>query len=74
MNGEPPIRIGVLGAGGLGRAACRIIAMKRELRLIAICDSRGLVVSREGLHGEWLTSATDDDVVKIDLTAPCPIA
>ena len=63
MPAHTPVRVGILGAGGLGRAACRIIDMKRELRLTAICDSRGLVVSPEGLAGEWLTSATADDVV-----------
>ena len=44
-----PVRVAVLGAGGLGKAAARIIGMKRELRLTAICDSRGLVVASEGL-------------------------
>ena len=56
----PPIRIAVLGAGGLGRAACRIIGMKRELRLVAICDSKGFLVSPEGLECERLASGSGD--------------
>ncbi len=49
-----PIRVAVLGAGGLGRAACRIIGLKRELQLVAICDSKGFVASSEGLSCDHL--------------------
>ena len=55
-----PIRVAVLGAGGLGRAACRIIGMKGELRLVAICDSKGLLVSPEGLECARLASGSGD--------------
>lgn len=54
------IRVAVLGAGGLGKAAARIISMKRELRLTAICDSRGLVVSDAGLDGQQLAAISGD--------------
>ena len=57
---ELPIRIAVLGAGGLGKAAARIISMKRELRLAAICDSRGIVASPGGLDGELIAGITGD--------------
>ena len=51
------IRVAVLGAGGLGKAAARIIGMKRELSLRAICDSHGIVSSSsaDGLNGEMLS-------------------
>ena len=54
----------VLGAGGLGKAAARIIGMKQELQLTAICDSRGVVVSApgQGLSTEAL-GALDGDLV-----------
>ncbi len=55
-----PIRIAVLGAGGLGRAACRIIGLKSELRLVAICDSKGVVASPEGLSCALLTEGSGD--------------
>ena len=55
-----PIRIAVLGAGGLGKAAARIISMKRDVRLVAICDSRGFVASPEGLEGEAIGCLTGD--------------
>ncbi len=59
-----PTRIAVLGAGGLGKAAAKIIGMKRELVLAAICDSRGYVASHaasnEGLDTEALATHTGD--------------
>ncbi|MBI3021277.1 MAG: saccharopine dehydrogenase-like oxidoreductase [Candidatus Omnitrophica bacterium] len=55
-----PVRIGVLGAGGLGKAAARIISKKRELCLAAVCDSRGIVSSAEGLDGTALAGVSGD--------------
>ena len=60
MSERRPIRVAVLGAGGLGKAAARIIGMKRELRLTAICDSQGLVASAEGLEGGSIAELTGD--------------
>ncbi|MBI4598348.1 MAG: saccharopine dehydrogenase-like oxidoreductase [Candidatus Omnitrophica bacterium] len=54
------IRVAVLGAGGLGKAAARIISMKNELRLVAMCDSRGVVVSEEGLDGAAMATIAGD--------------
>ncbi len=54
------MRVGVLGAGGLGKAAARIIGMKRELQLVAICDSRGFAFDDEGLNCEALGSLAGD--------------
>ena len=61
-HAEEPIRVAVLGAGGLGKAAARIIGMKRELALTAICDSGGLVVSSEGLDCGVVAGVTGDVV------------
>ncbi len=57
------IRVAVLGAGGLGRAACRIIGMKRELHLVAICDSKGVLVDPDGLDCEALACGGGDLVL-----------
>ena len=56
----PPVRVGILGAGGLGRAAARIIGMKRELQLCAICDRQGYLASWDGLDPEAVASASGD--------------
>lgn len=55
-----PIRVAVLGAGGLGRAACRIIGMKRQLRLVAICDSKGVIVEPSGVNCDAIASGSGD--------------
>lgn len=44
-----PIRVAVLGAGGLGKSAARILSMKNEAVLTAICDSNGFAFNRDGL-------------------------
>ena len=55
-----PIRVAVLGAGGLGKAAARIIGMKRELRLCAVCDSHGIVADPSGLDTQRIASIAGD--------------
>ena len=47
---EKKIRVAILGAGGLGRNAARIISMKQELQLVGICDSKGIAFSEKGLE------------------------
>jgi len=59
MSGKR-IRIAVLGSGGLGKAAARIIGMKHELELTAVCDSRGIVFSEAGIACESIASITGD--------------
>ena len=55
MQASPrQVRVAVLGAGGLGKAAARIIGRKRELTLTAMCDSRGILFAPEGLDAEFL--------------------
>lgn len=44
-----PIKVGVLGFGGLGQAAARVIAPKREMKLVAVADLKGYAYSSEGL-------------------------
>src|SRR3989338_4994495 len=53
-------RVAVLGAGGLGKAAARIIGLKQELRLTAICDSQGLVACEQGLETSAFASISGD--------------
>ncbi|MFC1667554.1 saccharopine dehydrogenase-like oxidoreductase [Candidatus Omnitrophota bacterium] len=43
------IRIAVLGAGGLGKACINVAAKKKELKVVAICDSIGFFYSEKGV-------------------------
>ena len=44
-----PIKVGVLGFGGLGQAAARILASKGEMTLVAAADQKGYAYNPEGL-------------------------
>ncbi|MBI4341344.1 MAG: saccharopine dehydrogenase-like oxidoreductase [Candidatus Omnitrophica bacterium] len=57
---EGPMRVAVLGAGGLGKAAARIIGAKRQMRLAAICDSKGIVASPQGLKAALIAGISGD--------------
>ncbi|NJR24411.1 MAG: saccharopine dehydrogenase-like oxidoreductase [Richelia sp. CSU_2_1] len=47
-----PIRVGVLGYGGLGQAAARLLAPKREMLWIAAADQKGYAYAPEGLNSK----------------------
>lgn len=47
-----PIRVGVLGFGGLGQAAGRVLALKREMIWVAAADQKGYAYATEGLELE----------------------
>lgn len=49
---DKKIRVAVLGAGGLGKACAKVVGMKKELLLVAICDSLGYAYSPLGLDTE----------------------
>jgi len=46
--------IAVLGAGGLGMAAAKMIAGKKEMKLVAIADKGGYLVDSEGIDPQRL--------------------
>lgn len=46
--------IAVLGAGGLGMAAAKMIAEKKEMKLVAIADKGGYLVDSEGIDPQRL--------------------
>ncbi len=59
--------IGVLGAGGLGMAAVRMLAMKKEMRLTAIADKTGFVTDPDGIDPCSLESKKPGDIgIKTD--------
>jgi Glutamate/Leucine/Phenylalanine/Valine dehydrogenase len=49
MNTQP-LRVGVLGFGGLGQAAAKLLSSKREMILVAAADQKGYAYSTEGLN------------------------
>ncbi|MFN5516067.1 MAG: saccharopine dehydrogenase-like oxidoreductase [Cyanobacteriota bacterium] len=52
-----PLRVGILGFGGLGQACARILAPKQEMRWVAAADQRGYAYAPQGLEGDVLTQA-----------------
>lgn len=44
--------VGVLGFGGLGQAAAKVLAPKGEMRLTAVADHKGYAYNPEGLDGD----------------------
>lgn len=51
------IRVGVLGFGGLGQAAARVLAPKTEMRLVAAADHKGYIYNPEGLDPDHCIEA-----------------
>ncbi|RAM49299.1 MAG: saccharopine dehydrogenase-like oxidoreductase [Hapalosiphonaceae cyanobacterium JJU2] len=51
-NFAQAIRIGVLGFGGLGQAAAKVLAPKQEMILVAAADNKGYAYATEGLNAE----------------------
>ncbi|MDJ0555197.1 MAG: saccharopine dehydrogenase-like oxidoreductase [Microcoleaceae cyanobacterium MO_207.B10] len=47
-----PIHIGVLGFGGLGQAAARVLAPKQEMLCVAAADQKGYAYNRQGLNAD----------------------
>lgn len=54
--------IAVLGAGGLGMAAARILARKKEMRLAAIADRTGYIIDFNGIDPGPLETKKPGDI------------
>ncbi|HEX8466002.1 MAG TPA: hypothetical protein VF627_15415 [Abditibacterium sp.] len=46
------MKIAILGAGGLGKAAAQIIAQKQDIQLVAIADAGGFAFNPDGLDAD----------------------
>jgi hypothetical protein len=49
---KAPIRVGILGFGGLGQAAARVLAPKQEMTWVAVADQKGYAYAPEGLSSQ----------------------
>lgn len=49
---KDPIRVGILGFGGLGQAAAKVLAPKREMLWVAVADRQGYAYDPQGLNVE----------------------
>lgn len=45
-----PVRVGILGFGGLGQAAAKVLAPKREMLWVAAADQKGYAYDAAGLN------------------------
>ncbi len=50
--GKMPLRVGILGFGGLGQAATKVLAPKHEMLWVAAADQKGYVYDAHGLSPE----------------------
>ncbi len=50
------MKIAILGAGGLGKAAAHIISQKQNMQLVAIADADGFVFNPAGIDADELQS------------------
>lgn len=55
-----PIKVGVLGFGGLGQAAAKILAAKQEMSLVAAADHKGYIYNPAGLNIDAAISTYGD--------------
>ncbi|WP_204138367.1 saccharopine dehydrogenase-like oxidoreductase [Halomicronema sp. CCY15110] len=60
MASQSPIAVGVLGFGGLGQAATRVLMPKTEMQLVAAADKQGYVYDARGLDPQSCIAAYRD--------------
>ena len=60
VNQTSPLSVGVLGFGGLGQAAARLLSPKQEMRLCAVADGQGYAYDSQGLNPDALITVTRD--------------
>ncbi|MBD1865937.1 saccharopine dehydrogenase-like oxidoreductase [Cyanobacteria bacterium FACHB-471] len=54
---QPPMQVGVLGFGGLGQAAARILVPKQEMMWVAAADQKGYAYAGSGLNWDECVAA-----------------
>jgi len=67
------MKIAILGAGGLGKSAARMIEQIKEVEIIAACDKKGYIIDENGidpkkiysLDKEFIGNGSDDTIGEI---------
>lgn len=54
-------KIAIMGAGGLGRAAVRLLEKKSEFKLVAMADSKAIVHRKDGITSGMLASVPEGE-------------
>ncbi len=60
LDSKQPIRVGVLGFGGLGQAAARVLSSKREMKFVATADLHGYLYQPDGINSDQAIKAHQD--------------
>jgi len=55
--------VAILGAGGLGKNAAKMMDAKKELRLVGICDSKGVAFDAKGIDGNRIMEMPEGSTV-----------
>ena len=58
------MKIAVLGSGGLGKSAARIIEQKKEIELVATCDKSGYIIDENGIDPKKIYSLGIEDPIE----------
>ncbi|MBI5206698.1 MAG: saccharopine dehydrogenase-like oxidoreductase [Candidatus Firestonebacteria bacterium] len=61
---DKKIKVAVLGSGGLGKSAAKIISQKKEMSLVAICDSQGYAYNKMGLNTNKIINLKSGESIK----------
>lgn len=57
------MNIAILGAGGLGKSAARLIEQKKEVKIVAVCDSKGYIIDEKGIRPKKIYSLSKDESI-----------
>ena len=57
------MNIAILGAGGLGKSAARIIEHKKEVKIVAVCDKKGYVIDEKGIKPKKIYSLSKEESI-----------
>jgi len=58
------MKIAVIGAGGLGKSAARIIEQKKEVEIVATCDEKGYLIDENGIDPKKIYLLNKEDSIE----------